>query len=290
VPISFVNDGTSRSSGVTRATSVLLLLLATSTVLAQDVTLAVVLARLHRYLGDYAELLPATVAVERYHQSVGALERVVLESEFGIVRVPNHPQWLGFRDVVTVNGKAVAGRDRRLVALFENLTVSAIEQAGRISLESARFNIGPVTRTINDPAVVLELLDSRNADRMKFQKEREGTLNNIPVWVVQFVETGRPTIVRTSALQDVPSRGRAWIDPSNGRLLRVQATIDTLRRVTCDVDVTFQKKPQLDFWVPTRMSERCFDGAFLQQGDATYDDYRKFTVDTRESLEPVPSR
>ncbi len=248
-----------------------------------------VLARLHRYLGDYAELLPATIAVERYHQSVGALERVVLESEFGIVRVPNHPQWLGFRDVVTVNGKAVAGRDRRLVALFENLTVSAIEQAGRISRESARFNIGPVTRTINDPAVVLELLDSRNADRMKFQKEREGTLNNIPVWVVQFVETGRPTIVRTSALQDVPSRGRAWIDPSTGRLLRVQATIDTLRRVRCEVDVTFQKKPQLDFWVPTTMSERCFDGAFLQQGEATYDDYRKFTVDTRESLEVIPS-
>jgi len=72
-----------------RATSVLLLLLATSGVLAQDVTLDVVLARLHRHLRDYAELLPATVAVERYHQSVGAVERVVLESEFGIVRVPH---------------------------------------------------------------------------------------------------------------------------------------------------------------------------------------------------------
>ena len=32
---------------------------------AQGVTLEVVLARLHQYLGDYAELLPATVAVER---------------------------------------------------------------------------------------------------------------------------------------------------------------------------------------------------------------------------------
>jgi len=87
---------------------------------------------------------------------------------------------------------------------------------------------------------------------MKFQKEREGTLNNIPVWVVQFVETGRPTIVRTSALQDVPSRGRAWIDPSTGRLLRVQATIDTLRRVRCEVDVTFQKKPSWIFGCPPR--------------------------------------
>ena len=272
-----------------RATGVLLLLLlAASAGRAQDVTLGVVLARLHQYLGDYAELLPATVAVERYYQSVGIAERVVLESEFGIVRVPNHPQWLGFRDVMTVNGKAVSGRDQRLVALFEKLSVSALEQAGRISRESARFNIGPVARTINDPAVVLELLDSRNARRMQFKKDREGTLNDIPVWVVQFVETGRPTIVRTSALQDVPSRGRAWIDPSTGRLLRVQATIDTLRRVNCEVDVTFQKAPQLDFFVPATMSERCFDGAFLQQGDATYENYRRFTVDTRESLESIP--
>jgi hypothetical protein len=271
------------------ATSILLLLLlATRTLVAQDITLAVVVARLHQYLRHYAELLPATVAVERYQQRVGTSERVLLESEFGIVRVPNNPQWLGFRDVVKVNGTRVEGRDQLLVALFENLTVSAIEQAGRISRENARFNIGPVARSINDPALVLELLDSRNADRMKLQKIREGTVDDTRVWIVRFVETGRPTIVRTSSLQDVSSSGLAWIDPSTGRLLRVQAAIDTHSRVKCEVDVTFQKAPQLDFWVPARMNERCFDGAFLQQGEATYDNYRKFTVDTRESLEPIP--
>jgi hypothetical protein len=77
------------------ATSLLLLLLATRPLHAQDVTLAVVLERLHQDLRDYAELLPATVAVERYQQRVGTVERVLLESEFGIVGVPNHPQWLG---------------------------------------------------------------------------------------------------------------------------------------------------------------------------------------------------
>ncbi len=90
-----------------RATSVLLLLLGTRALLAQEVTLEVVLARLHQYLRDYAEILPATVAFERYQQRVGTSERVLLESEFGIVRVPNNPQWLGFRDVMKVNGTAV---------------------------------------------------------------------------------------------------------------------------------------------------------------------------------------
>ncbi len=270
-----------------RATSVVLLFVATTALPAQDVTLAVVLDRLHQYLQDYAELLPATVAIERYQQSFG-LKRVLLESEFGIVRVPNHPQWLGFRDVMKVNGKALAARDRRLSALFENPTVGAIEQARRIALESARYNVGRVTRTINDPAVVLELLDSRNAQRMRLQKDRDDSLDNIPVWIVRFVETSRPTIVRTSSLQDLPSSGRAWIDPSTGRLLRAQATIDSILpsvgRVNCQVDVTFQKPPQLDFWVPARMSERCFEGTSMQQGEATYDNYRKFTVQTRESL------
>jgi hypothetical protein len=268
-----------------RATSVLLLLLlATRALLAQDVTLPVVLERLHHYLRDYAELLPATLADERYEQSWSFYKRVLLESEFGIVQVPKSPQWLGFRDVMKVNGKVLAGHDRRLSALFENPTVSAIEQARRIALESARFNVGPVSRTINDPALVLELLDARNAHRMKFQKERDDTLKNIPVWVVRFEETVRPTIVRTSSLQDTPASGRAWIDPSTGRLLRAQVTIAGLPsrgRINCDVDVTFQKPPQLDFWVPATMTERCFDGASRQQGDATYDNYRKFTVEGR---------
>jgi hypothetical protein len=248
----------------------------------------VVLERLHQYLRNYAEVLPATIAMERYNQRVGPRERIELESEFGIVRVPNNPQWLGFRDVIRVNGKPVESRDERLALLFENLTVSAIEQAGRISAESARFNIGPLTRSINDPALVLELLDGRNAHRMRVQKIREVTSNNIPTWIVRLRETGRPTLVRTSSLGDVPANGQAWIDPATGRLLRVQVTIGAISGVRCEVDVTFEKVPQVDFFVPARMMERCFDGAFVQEGEATYDNYRKFTVETRESIESMP--
>ena len=249
------------------------------------------LERLHHYLNDYAKLLPATIAIERYQQSFESHARVLLESEFGIVRVPNHPQWLGFRDVVKVDGKVLAGRERRLAALFENPTAGSIEQARRIARESTRFNVGPVTRTINDPAFVLELLDRRNAHRMKFEKEREVVLDNARVWIVEFVETASPTIVRTLSLEDEPASGRVWIDVSTGRLLRAQSTIATmpsLQRVSCSVDVTFQKKPELDFWVPATMRETCSKGSGLQQGHATYDNYRRFTIETNESLGATP--
>lgn len=266
------------------AAVVLTLLLVTRALAAQDVTLSVVLERLHQYLGDYADVLPATIAIERYNQRVGTHERVELESEFGIVRVPNNPQWLGFRDVMRVNGEAVERRDERLAALFENLTVSAIEQAGRISAESARFNIGPLRRSINDPALVLELLDGRNAHRMRMQKVREIRSGNVPVWIVRFRETGRPTVVRSSSLGDVPANGQAWIEASTGRLLRVQATIGAISGVRCEVDVTFENAPGVNMFLPARMMERCFDGAFVQEGEATYGNYRTFTVETRESI------
>ncbi len=250
------------------ATAVLLVLLAATTLPAQDVTLAVVLERLHQYLRDYAKVVPATIAIERYTQRVGRYGRVELVSEFGIVRVPDNPQWLGFRDVMRVNGEAVENREERLAALFEHLTVSAIEQAGRISAESARFNIGPLRRSINDPALVLELLDGRNAGRMRIQKAREVTSDDMRVWILRFRETGRPTLVQTSSLGDVPANGQAWIEYATGRLLRVQATIGAITGVRCEVDVTFAKVPELDFFVPARMMERCVDGAFMQEGEA----------------------
>lgn len=280
-----------RTSRYRLATAVLLpMLLMAPGLPGQEVTLAVVLERLQQYLRGYAELLPATVAVERYEQSSGAGEHVQLESEFGIVRVPDNPQWLGFRDVMKVNGHALEGHERRLSALFEKPNANAIAQARRIALESARYNIGPVARTINDPALVLELLDARNAHRMRFEKDREDAQTGMPAWVVRFVETGRPTIVRTSSARDVPASGRAWVDPATGRLLRVQAAIDSLpslRRIRCDVDVTFQKTSALDFWTPATMTERCSDGGSTQRGEATYDSYRQFSVDTRESIGTV---
>ena len=119
---------------------------------------------------------------------------------------------------------------------------------------------------------------------MRIQKIRETTSDKLPVWIVRFGETGRPTLVRTSSLGDVPVSGQAWIDPSTGRLLRVQATIGAISGVRCEVDVTFEQVSEIEFSVPARMLERCYDGAFVQEGSAIYSGYRKFTVETRESI------
>src|SRR5258706_6404048 len=190
-------------------------------------TLGDVVTRLGDYLADYATRLPATIASEHYVQLAGSgiQRQVTLDSDFGIVRLPGVSQWLGFRDVLQKDGKPVADHARRLEMLFLNAPSQRLEQAQLIAEESARHNIGQVARNINNPALVLELLDARNAPRMRFTKAGEDVVEKVRTWVVRFKEVARPTIVRTPGEQDVPATGRAWIDPSTGTLVRAEVTV-----------------------------------------------------------------
>ena len=86
-----------------------------------DLSLTDVLDRLGNYLANYSDQLSRTVANERYKQTSGSgnsYSEARLESEFGIVKVPDYPGWLGFRDVQKVNGRAVQDRESRLQQLY----------------------------------------------------------------------------------------------------------------------------------------------------------------------------
>ncbi len=280
-----------------RAISGLVAVLAISVLSVSDLraqeplTLAVVLDRMRAYLTDYATRLPATLASEHYVQraySGVTVTQVTLDSDFGIVQVPGLRQWLGFRDVLKTNGKPVPDHERRLDDLFLHQPTDVLVQARRITEESARHNIGSVIRTINNPALALELLDGRNAHRMRFEKSGEDTRGNVRAWVIRFNETWRPTLVSSKDGMDAPSKGRAWIDPATGTLLRAETSVQAGALVSCTIDLTFEPDPRLGFWVPARMNET-YDGpraGRVASGTATYTNYRQFAVDTNETLTP----
>ena len=264
------------------------------------VTLEAVLARLHAYLSDYAQRLPATIASEHYvqlasHARLPEARLATLDSDFGIIRLPGVSQWLGFRDVLSKDGKAVSDRQRRLDSIFQDPSVNALAQARMVADESARHNIGPIYRTINNPALLLELLDSRNARHMRFRKGGERTINGVPAWEIRFNEVGRPTVVSSVNGLDAPSEGRAWIDPVTGTLLQSEATVQIPGRtpggnVKATVKVTFLNDPKLGFWVPSTMTEAYeTTRAELESGEATYSNYRMFTVDTRVIINSIPN-
>jgi hypothetical protein len=275
---------------ITRAVAGALVLLALTTLRAQGApSLRTVLGRLHQYLSSYAERIPATIASEHYVQqtSQGPPLSTTLDSDFGIVRLPGIKEWLGFRDVLVKDGNPVAERQQRLDAIFRNPSVDAARQAQLVADEGARHNLGPFYRTINNPALVLELLDRRNEWRMKFKKTGEAVVDGVHTWIVQFREVERPTVISATQGGSAPSDGLAWIDPAEGTLIRVEATVRTTnappRDLVSKLTVTFVNDAKLGFWVPSTMTERYETrrGAFLASGEATYSNYRLFTVDTR---------
>ena len=253
-------------------------------------SLANVLAALHAYLADYAKHLPAMIATEHYEQRVGAgrtaRARRLLVSDFGLVQVQGDAEWLGFREVLKVDGKPVADSAQRLSELLAKPSRYAMQQARRIAEESARFNIGPVVRTINDPAFVLELLDGRHKQQMTFTREGDDKINGTPVWVLKFIETGRPTITRTRELKDLPAEGKVWVEPMSGRIRRADASVEPGYGVTASITVLFEHDEAMGFAVPQKMTERYTNRNLVtvSSGEATYRNYRRFTVQTQEDL------
>src|SRR5207302_1126007 len=174
-------------------------------VIGQTPTLDNVLSRMTRYVADYETRLSPVVAEEHYEQYIeipqqlsGSSTEVVppgrpgigptrrtLVSDFLMIRLHGDADWLGFRDVLTVDGTAVRDRKERLVQLFTSSSSEAIDQARAISKESARFNIG-VSRTINSPTQALDFLHSRERLRMSFRKAGEETRDGKRVWRIAF--------------------------------------------------------------------------------------------------------
>ncbi len=138
-------------------------------------TLEQVMERVGQYVASYGEKAAVVVASEKYSQSVlveGAdMGRPRdLKAEFAIVRVAGGG-WTGFRDVIEFEGKPVQDRKDRLVSLLTNATGDSSELT-RIANESARFNIGPISRNFNVPTAAMFFF--MPAEHARFTFTRKG--------------------------------------------------------------------------------------------------------------------
>ena len=276
---------------------------------AQEPPLATVLERAGAYVAEFHRQFSGVVAEERYVQEVKAFAkrpgrllnptRTELHSDLLLVRpAAGGGGWTEFRDVFEVNGIAVRDRSDRLTRLFLEGSPSAHAQIGRILDESSRFNIGEIKRNINTPVFALQILEPANQGRFKFKR----TNNRVPVtvardasvpgafrtttevWAVEFVEKQPGTLIRTENLEDLPSRGRFWIDPFTGRVLMSELNLKN-RKLTATVDVSYQSEPLVGFLVPVEMRENYLDrhGAHVE-GVAEYGRFRQFQVNVDETF------
>jgi len=255
---------------------------------AQAPGLETVMRRAHGYVVVYEDDLSALVAEEHYEQTVldddgDVAQRRRLASDFRVFQIPPEEAWFAVRDVYEVDGRPVRPREDRFpIPSRLEAGHDAFERASEIAQESARYNIGDVVRTINIPTFSLIFLRPSSRHRMHFVKLGEEDVAGLATWIVGYVErrVDGPTFIVTPEGRNLVSRGRFWIEPARGSIVRSElitgdASVDRVVRIM----VQYRQDAERDLWLPADMDEvyesAGADGRVLIRGRATYTNYRR---------------
>jgi hypothetical protein len=205
--------------------------------------------------------------------------RQTLRSSFLFVQLPDDQGWVGFRDVLEVNGKRV-GPDGRNRTELEVAGESSLDRWRRLSAESARYNIGSIERTLNVPTFALVVLHPGNQGRFSFTSSVEDRTADGSTCDVAFQETGSPTIVRSGFGADVPSSGTFRLEPATGRVLRSELIAgSTTAGVALKALVQYERDQKLQLWLPREMREEyAAQSGERLQCVARYSNYKRAEV------------
>lgn len=248
----------------------------------QDLPLETLLERLGTYIDTFERDLSAVVSEEHYTQETTGGSSLwpasrILRSEFLLTKVSaDSSEWVAFRDVFEVDGKPVQDRSDRLVQLFLKPSGDALDQVNRIVAESAKHNLGWVTRTINVPTMVLVFAKRDQQARSQFRKGGRTRIGDVDARELRFTERGMPRVIRTP--DNSAAQGTFWIDEETGRVLRTEMKVST-GSTSLVIGVSYARDPKLDMWLPVLMTERYSTPRQpIITGRAVYQNFRKFDV------------
>ena len=261
---------------------------------AQAPTLDTLLQRMAGYLTEYEKQLSSVIADERFNQRVVFTrayrggspvlgeDRRVLESEIGFLRLPGGAEWLGFRDVRKINGRAVSDKKQDMAEL-PGSTADVMKQARAIALASAEHNLG-VARSTNVPTAALEIIHPRNYGAHQFTLKGDESVGRTRVAVIAFTETRRPPLVNNVGGQELVSRGRIWVEPQTGAIWRVEWIYAPAVGTPSSLRVDFVMNEALGMMVPAEMRE-AFPAlrGLSARGEAVafYTNFRRFGTGAR---------
>jgi hypothetical protein len=276
---------------------ILVVFLAVVPALAQTQEVDAVLDKAGDYVTVYGRTFVGVVAEETYRQEIrgragtdargfaveARSQRRDLKSDLLLVRAPAGDRWVQFRDVFEVDGKPVRDRAERLAKLFLQPSASDQRQVEDITAESARYNIGAVSRNVNLPVLALTVLEPQNRAWFSFKGGRKSG----GVFELEYQEERGGTLIRTTGDQAMPSRGRFTIDLATGRVLSSELVAEN-RSLRAQIDVTYALEPAMGLFVPREMREKYAlkDGSTIE-GKASYAKFRRYQVKVDEKLAPV---
>jgi hypothetical protein len=257
------------------------------------------------YASRYQREAPMLIARERYVQNQTDTRGVpdtrsmldsrsslaasrTLISELVMVRLPGEVGWVTFRDVLEVDGRPLRDREQRLLQLLQSPSPDSLAQARKLATESARYNLGRITRTLNVPDIGLSYLDPAHTSRMAFDAPEKATVSGVAAVSFRFREVAGPSIIRSTSGGNLLAAGRIWA-AATGEILRTELTIRDRQSIgRCTVD--FRREPGIEIRVPSQMTERYTIPAETVDTVATYSDFRQFSVATSESIKKPGER
>jgi hypothetical protein len=264
-----------------------------------------VLERASAYVAAYERDLGSIIAEEQYRQDVAfpaasdpvtgifqrlgnPIRRRTLRSEFLLLRPAGRGELrIGFRDVLDVDGRSAPDRTNVRERLAARSEVGD-DDLRRLLSESARFNIGSLTRNVNVPTFALLVVHAEVQGRFSFEKRDERRFAGTRSVALAFQERVRPTIIRSPDGADLPAAGTVWVDPATGRVIQTQLiTEQPEQHVRAEITVRYRPDEKLGLWVPVEMTEQYHVGrpnSFTEQNIhcvARYSNFRRFEVEVR---------
>lgn len=258
---------------------------------AQEAQLRRLLARAADYVDTYQREYASVVAEEDYEQAdwrPEAQTKVLrLTSDLVLVRLDRVEGWVAYRDVFEVNRKPVREREERMQRLLLDPSVQSRARLAAILEESARYNLGPVRRTVNTPLLPLTFLERVNLFRFWMVLRGMTNVDGLQVAEIEYLETVSPTITGTDSGADQPVFGRFLVDPLSGAVVESQTIYARANAGQVEYIVKYRRDDKLGLWLPVEMKETySIRNKVLTAGVARYRNFRRFevTTDTRVTV------
>jgi hypothetical protein len=264
------------------------------------ISVELLLGRAGWYVIDFIDKFSNVVSEETYlqdssvpMQSAALLGRAgtaarnrILKSDFLLVSVNSAQEWVPFRDVFEVDNQPIRDREQRLAKLFLNPSPDALEQALSIQEESARYNLGNMRRTINNPVLGLVVVQPDFQPRFRYSLGKLDPKAGPGVWTVEYKEVATPAFIKGRSDLDLFAHGRLWIEAETGRILRTEVLLDQ-PSLRARITTSFRFDDRFGIAVPYEMQEEYkFDSGTRVTAIATYSRFRRFDVSTDEAVKP----
>lgn len=234
------------------------------------------------FIGDFENV----VAEEVYVQEMSSPRRKrTIRSEFLFVKYPDVVGAMALRDPFEVDGRPVrdgASADR-MMKLFTSPVPNAVLRARALAEEGGRYNLLDIG-TLNNPVLAMVFLQPNYRPRFRFNLAGIEKDLGPAVRTVRFEEFRVPSILKMGANQDMLARGLMWIDEPTGRVVKTRLQVGPFRTPP-EIVTVFRHDEVLGIDVPAEMRDWYPDRQGEIRGVATYGRFRRFTVQTAETIE-----